>query len=289
MSEISVTLIQHSCSNDRQANFDKAAAMIREAANKGAQIICTQELFTSLYFPQTICAENYSLAEPIPGPMTGKMQRLAESLGVVLIVSVYEKAIDGLYFNTAVVFDADGAFLGKYRKHHIPEGPQYIEKYYFAEGDGGYPVFKTKFATIGVLICWDEWFPEASRILALKGAEIIFYPSAIGSEPDHPDMDTSAAWSGAIKAHGICNGLFVAAVNRVGKEASSEGGMTFYGHSFVSDPLGKVLVKAQTDSDECLLATLDLENIRKVRHILQFHRDRRPDSYGEILTRSLFK
>ncbi|RYM02703.1 carbon-nitrogen hydrolase [Sporolactobacillus sp. THM7-7] len=285
--DVTISLIQHGCSGDKTENVEKAITMIREAAKRGAQIVCTQELFANLYFPQTIDVKNYALAEPIPGPTSEKMQRLARSLGIVLIVSMYERAMDGLYFNTAVVFDADGTYLGKYRKHHIPEGPQYIEKYYFTEGDGGYPVFKTKFATIGVLICWDEWFPEPSRILSLKGAEIIFYPSAIGSEPDHPDLDTSQTWMSAIKAHGIHNGLFTAAVNRVGKEASTEGSMTFYGHSFMSDPLGRVVKEAQTSHDEWILATLNLENIWKVRNILQFHRDRRPDSYQEILSRTL--
>lgn len=259
--------------------------MIRDAAGKGAQIVCTQELFAGQYFPQTIDVTKYDWAEPVPGPITTKMQALAKELGIVLITSLYEYAMDGVYFNTVVVFDADGTNLGKYRKHHIPEGPQYIEKYYFTPGDTGYPVFHTQFGTIGVLICWDEWFPEPSRIVALKGADIIFYPSAIGSEPDHPDLDTSQTWMDAIKAHGIHNNLFTAAVNRVGTEKSHEGSMTFYGRSFVSNPWGEIISEAQTKEDEVVMATLDLNEIKKARDILQFHRDRRPDSYGELLKR----
>ncbi|WP_141604157.1 carbon-nitrogen hydrolase [Terrilactibacillus laevilacticus] len=285
--QVTIALLQHSCTSNKEENIQKVTGMIREAAQKGAQMICLQELFTNVYFPQTINSDYYHLAEPVPGPTTDVMQELAKELGVVIIVSLYEKAMRGLYFNTVAVLDADGAYLGKYRKHHIPEGPQYIEKYYFAQGDGGYPVFDTTFGKIGVLICWDEWFPEPSRILSLKGAEIIFYPSAIGSEPDYPELDTSSAWVDAIKAHGIHNGIFIAAVNRVGKEVSSEGDMTFYGHSFISGPLGKMISQAESENDEIIMATLDMNEINQARHLLQFHRDRRPDSYKEILNMSL--
>lgn len=285
--KMNIALIQHSCSEDRDANVEKAVKMIREAAERGAQVICTQELFSGTYFPQTIDAEKYDWAEPIPGPITERMQKLAKELGVVIITSLYEYAMDGMYFNTVVVFDADGTDLGKYRKHHIPEGPQYIEKYYFTEGDTGYPVFETKFGTIGVLICWDEWFPEPSRILALKGADVVFYPSAIGSEPDHPELDTSQTWMDAIRAHGIHNNMFIAAVNRVGREDSEEGHMEFYGRSFISNPWGTVIKEAETKEDEIVMAEIDLSEVKKVRDILQFHRDRRPDSYGELLKRVL--
>lgn len=285
--KMNIALIQHSCSNDRHANLEKTIEMIRKAAKQGAQVICTQELFTGTYFPQTIDVNKYEWAEPIPGPVSTQMQNLAKELKVVLITSLYEYVMDGLYFNTGVVFDADGTNLGKYRKHHIPEGPQYIEKYYFTEGDSGYPIFETKYGTIGVLICWDEWFPEPSRILALKGADIIFYPSAIGSEPDNPELDTSQTWMDAIRAHGIHNNIFIAAVNRVGREYSKEGHMDFYGRSFISNPWGTVIKEAETKGDEIVMSEIDLHEITKARNILQFHRDRRPDSYGELMKKVL--
>lgn len=281
--KVKIGLIQHPCVLDQDANVDEAVKLIREAAAAGAQIICTQELFKGQYFPQTIDYKKYDWAEPIPGPTTNTMQALARELGVVILTSVYERAMDGVYFNTAVVFDADGTDLGKYRKTHIPEGPQYIEKYYFTPGDLGYPIFKTKFGTIGVLICWDEWFPEPSRILALKGADIVFYPSAIGSEPDNPELDTSQSWVDAVKAHGIHNNMYIAAVNRVGREESNEGFMDFYGRSFISDPWGNIVTEAKTKESEVIVAELDLDEIKKARDILQFHRDRRVDMYGEIL------
>ena len=281
--KINIALIQHPCGIDQDANVNEAVRLIREAAGKGARIICTQELFKGQYFPQTIDYTKYDWAEPVPGPTTNRMQALAKELGVVIITSVYEYAMDGVYFNTVVVFDADGTDLGKYRKTHIPEGPQYIEKYYFTPGDLGYPVFKTKFGTIGVLICWDEWFPEPSRILALKGADVVFYPSAIGSEPDNPDLDTSQSWVDAVKAHGIHNNMYIAAVNRVGREESVEGHMDFYGRSFISDPWGNMVTEAKTKASEVIMAEIDLDEIKRSRDILQFHRDRRVDLYGEIL------
>lgn len=282
--KMNIALIQHRCVEDREKNVETAEGLIREAANRGAQIICTEELFGGQYFPQTIDVNKYEWAEPIPGPTCDRMQRLSQELGVVIIVSLYEYVRDGLYFNTVVVYE-DGEYLGKYRKHHIPEGPQYIEKYYFTEGDTGYPVFKTKYGTIGVLICWDEWFPEPSRILALKGADVVFYPSAIGSEPDNPDLDTSQTWVDAIRAHGIHNNMFIAAVNRVGREDSNEGHMTFYGRSFISNPWGTIIKEAETKEDEIIMAEIDLAEITHARNVLQFHRDRRPDSYGELLKR----
>lgn len=281
--KINIALIQHACTTDQDANVEEAVKLIREAAAGGAQVICTQELFRGQYFPQTIDYTKYDWAEPIPGPTTNRMQALAKELGVVILTSVYEHAMDGVYFNTMVVFDADGTDLGKYRKTHIPEGPQYIEKYYFTPGDLGYPVFKTKFGTVGVLICWDEWFPEPSRILALKGADVVFYPSAIGSEPDNPDLDTSQTWVDAVKAHGIHNSMYIAAVNRVGREDSNEGHMDFYGRSFISDPWGNMVTESKTKGSEVISAEIDLDEIKRARDILQFHRDRRVDLYGEIL------
>lgn len=282
--KMNIALIQHQCGESHEQNIQTAEKMITEAAQQGAKIICTQELFAGQYFPQTIDVNKYEWAESIPGPICNRMQSLSEELGVVIIVSLYEYVRDGLYFNTVVVYE-EGEYLGKYRKHHIPEGPQYIEKYYFTEGDTGYPVFKTKYGTIGVLICWDEWFPEPSRILALKGADVVFYPSAIGSEPDNPGLDTSQTWMDAIRAHGIHNNMFIAAVNRVGREDSNEGHMTFYGRSFISNPWGTVIKEAETKENEIIMAEIDLSEVTHARNVLQFHRDRRPDSYGELLKR----
>ncbi|KZN98407.1 carbon-nitrogen hydrolase [Pseudobacillus badius] len=282
--KMNIALIQHQCGESHEQNIQTAEKMITEAAQQGAKIICTQELFAGQYFPQTIDVNKYEWAEPIPGPICNRMQSLSEKLGVVIIVSLYEYVRDGLYFNTVAVYE-EGEYLGKYRKHHIPEGPQYIEKYYFTEGDTGYPVFKTKYGTIGVLICWDEWFPEPSRILALKGADVVFYPSAIGSEPDNPELDTSQTWMDAIRAHGIHNNMFIAAVNRVGREDSNEGHMTFYGRSFISNPWGTVMKEAETKENEIIMAEIDLSEVTRARNVLQFHRDRRPDSYGELLKR----
>lgn len=285
--KVKIALIQHACSLDRKVNLEKALSMISQAAEEGAQIICTQELFVGQYFPQIIDVRKYDWAEPIPGPPFESLQEKAKELNVVIIGSIYEYAMDGVYYNTAIVFDADGSYLGKYRKHHIPEGPQYIEKYYFAPGDGGYPVFKTKYANISVLICWDEWFPEPARICALKGADIIFYPSAIGSEPDNPDLDTSQPWVDAIRAHGIHNNMFIAAINRVGREDEdsdnpAKGFMNFYGRSFISNTWGELLAEGSRKDDEIITAEIDLAEIKRSRDILQFHRDRRPDSYGEL-------
>lgn len=284
-----IALIQHSCESDRQKNLDKVEDLIRKAAEKGAQIICTQELFNGMYFPQIIDVEKYDWAEPLDGPTNKKLQSLSKELGIVTICSFYEHAADGLYFNTASVYDADGKYLGKYRKHHIPEAPRFIEKYYFTPGDTGYPVFKTKFGTIGVLICWDEWFPEPSRILALKGAEIVFYPTAIGVNADISDFVTSQPWRKAIVSNAIHNNMYVAAPNRVGREDATDGSgyMTFYGTSFLADPWGEIVSEAQTKEDEIILAEIDLNEVKRARDILQFHRDRRPDSYQELLNITL--
>jgi N-carbamoylputrescine amidase len=280
--EVKIALIQHSCNDAKEDNLSRAKSLIREAANEGAKIICTQELFNGTYFPQTIDETKYNWAEPVDGPTWTEVQALSKELGVVIICSLYEHALDGVYFNTVVVYE-EGKALGKYRKHHIPEAPQYIEKYYFTPGNTGYPVFKTKYGTIGVLICWDEWFPEPSRIVAMKGADIIFYPSAIGSLPEEPDFDCSPMWIDAIKAHGIHNNIFTAAVNRVGVEHSNEGFMSFYGSSFVGNPFGEIISKAKTKEDEIIYADIDFSQVKRARDFMQFFRDRRPDSYGELL------
>ena len=283
--KVKIGMTQYACVDDRERNLKKAEEQIREMAVKGAKIICTQELFNGLYFAQIIDYTKYDWAEPVDGPTNRHMQNLAKELDVVIVSCYYEYAMDGVYFNSAAVFDADGALLGNYRKHHIPEGPQYIEKYYFTPGDSPYLVFRSKYGTFGVLICWDEWFPEPSRILALKGADFIFYPSAIGSEPDNPDLDTSQTWIDAVKAHGIHNNFYVCACNRVGREDAADGSghMEFYGRGFVSDPWGSVLVEGKRKEEDMIVAELDLDEIKRARDILQFHRDRRVDSYGEIL------
>jgi N-carbamoylputrescine amidase len=279
---VQVALLQLSCGEDVAANVDKTEQYIREAAAKGAQIVCLQELFDAQYFPQFVEVRGYAYAQPLPSSTTQRMQRLAAELGIVLIVPIYEEAMPGLYFNTVVVFDADGKDLGKYRKTHIPDGPQYLEKYYFTPGDLGYPVFDTRFGRIAVGICWDEWFPEVARIFALQGANIIFYPSAIGSEPDRPEYSSANAWRTVIRSHGICNGVFIAAPNRVGTERD----MTFYGESFISNPFGDVLAQAGGD-DQILMAQIDLNQVREARELLHFLRDRRTDTYGPLLKVSM--
>lgn len=276
--KVTIGLIQVKCGEAITDNVKYTIEKIKEAAAQGAQIICLQELFNARYFPQTVSVHGYEIAESMDSLTLQTMSKLAEKLEVVLIVPFYEKAARGMYFNSAAVFDADGTYLGTTRKNHIPDGPQYHEKYYFVPGNTGYPVYKTRYGTIGVGICWDEWFPEAARILALQGAEILFYPSAIGSEPDHPELSTRYAWEKAISAHGISNGVFVAAVNRVGQED----GMTFYGGSFVSNPLGHIL-QSLNSQEGILIQEIDKTEIDFARNLLQFLRDRRPDTYGPLL------
>ena len=277
--KIKVALIQMSCGTDIKHNIEKAASMVNKAADIGANIVCLQELYTSRYFPQTVDVKHYDLACPLPNESIEVMQKIAANEKLTIIVPVYECVRPGINFNTAVVVDADGSIVGKFRKVHIPEGPQYLEKYYFTPGDLGYPVFKTAHATIGVGICWDEWFPEVARILSLKGAQVIFYPSAIGSEPDHPEYSSQEAWETVIKSHGIANGLFVAAVNRVGQEDE----MSFYGGSFISNPFGDILARGDNESDQVVAAELDLKQIREFRDLFHFYRDRRPETYRELL------
>lgn len=283
--KVRIGMTQFACDADKDWNLDKAEEQIRALAKMGAQIICTQELFGGTYFPQIVDFRKYDEAEPIDGPTNQRMQQLAKELDVVLVISYYEYAMDGIYFNSAAVYDADGTLLGNYRKHHIPDGPQYLEKFYFTPGDSPYLTFSSKYGCFGVLICWDEWFPEPARILALKGADFIFFPSAIGSEPDNPDLDTSQTWMDAIRGHGIHNNMYVCACNRVGREDAEDGSgyMEFYGRGFVSDPWGKVIAEGKKDEEDLIFAELDLDEIKRARDILQFHRDRRVDSYGEIL------
>ncbi len=275
-----IALLQLTASSDVAANVDRAEEHVRKAASGGARIVCLQELFNARYFPQSVDAKHYALAEKLPSATTKRMGALAKELGVVLIVPVYEEARPGIYFNSVVLFDGDGSELGKYRKTHIPDGPQYHEKFYFTPGDLGYPVWETAFGKIAVGICWDEWYPEVARIFALQGAEILFYPSAIGSEPDRPGYSSAEAWRTVIRSHGIANGVFVAAVNRVGVEDA----MTFYGESFVSDPFGEFLAQGGP-GEEIVEAEIDFGRVRELRELFQFFRDRRVDTYGPLLKR----
>lgn len=281
-----VGLVQMSCTDKPDQNLSKAIAGVRDAAAKGAQIVCLQELFRSLYFCDVEDYENFNLAEAIPGPSTETLSALAKELGVVIIASLFEKRTNGIYHNTTAVLDADGKYLGKYRKMHIPDDPSYFEKFYFTPGDLGYKVFKTKFATIGVLICWDQWYPEAARITSLMGAEILFYPTAIGwatSQDEATNKEQYGAWQTIQRSHSVANGLHVVSVNRVGFEQN--GAMKFWGGSFVSNPLGTVLYQAPHDKEEVHVMALDLQRTDSVRVHWPFLRDRRIDSYQPITKR----
>ncbi|MFF2287982.1 carbon-nitrogen hydrolase [Peribacillus butanolivorans] len=278
MSKVKIGLIQLTCDERIEVNVEKTKVKVREAAAQGAKVICLQELYHSEYFAQTVSVENYQLAIPLDHVAIKEMQELSKELGIVLIVPFYEWVAKGIYFNSAAVFDENGQHLGTTRKNHIPDGPQYHEKYYFTQGNTGYPVYDTKFGKIGIGICWDEWFPEVARILTLKGADILFYPSAIGSEPDHPELSTRRTWTKAISSHGIHNGVFVAAVNRVGQEKD----MRFYGGSFISNPMGDI-VQSLDEVEGILVQEINIKEIEFARNLLQFLRDRRTDTYGPIL------
>ena len=286
--KFTVGLIQMSCSLDPRDNLVKAETHVREAASRGAQIICLQELFRSQYFCREENADLFELAEPIPGPSTEILGKLARSLDVVIVGSLFERRAAGIYHNTAVVLDADGSLLGKYRKMHIPDDPLYYEKFYFTPGDLGFPNFNTKFGRIGVLVCWDQWYPEAARLASLGGANILFYPTAIGWHPSEKEEFGAAqlnAWRTIQVAHAIANGVFVAAVNRVGFEGTPENGLEFWGHSFVSDPFGRVLVEGSADKEEVLIVECDPKRVEETRRNWPFLRDRRIDAYAPILER----
>jgi N-carbamoylputrescine amidase len=286
MSKVNVGLVQMSCTAAKSENLAKAIDKIREAASKGAQIVCLQELFTSLYFCDVEDYDYFKLAEPVPGPSTEALQPLAKELNVVIIASLFEKRAQGVYHNTTAVIDADGAYLGKYRKMHIPDDPAYYEKFYFTPGDLGYKVWKTKYATIGVLICWDQWYPEAARITSLMGAEILFYPTAIGWASSQ-DMETNIeqynAWQTIQRSHAVANGVHVVSVNRVGFE--QEGRMKFWGGSFVANPFGTIMYQASHDREEVVVMELDTEKTDRYRTHWPFLRDRRIDSYQPIVKR----
>lgn len=278
--------MQMSCTKDPKENIKKAIEKVREAAAKGAQIVCLQELFTSLYFCDVEDYENFKLAEAIPGPSTDSLSKVAKELGVVIIASLFEKRTEGIYHNTTAVLDADGTYLGKYRKMHIPDDPAYYEKFYFTPGDLGYKVFKTKFAKIGVLICWDQWYPEASRITSLMGAEILFYPTAIGwatAQDEATNTEQYNAWQTIQRSHSVANGLHVVSVNRVGFEQN--GAMKFWGGSFITNPFGTILYKASHENEEVHVQELDLSKTDSYRTHWPFLRDRRIDSYQPITKR----
>jgi len=283
-----VGLIQMSCSADPNLNLEKARWRIREAAAQGAQLVCLPELFRTQYFCREENSELFALAEPVPGPTTEALAALAAELSVVIIGSVFERRAPGLYHNTAVVLDASGALLGKYRKMHIPDDPLYYEKFYFTPGDLGFPCFETRFGRLATLICWDQWFPEAARLAALAGPDILFYPTAIGWHPSEKERFGAAqleAWRTVQRGHAIANGVYVAAVNRVGFEGPPEGGLEFWGSSFLAGPFGEILAVASTSDEEILIADCDRRHLETVRRNWPFLRDRRIDAYGGILER----
>jgi N-carbamoylputrescine amidase len=287
-SKFRIGLVQMACSKDPNENLAKAEWRIREAAGKGAQIVCVQELFRSQYFCQEENTALFDLAEPVPGPTTDSFTRLARSLEVAIVGSVFERRAAGVYHNTALVVDADGALLGIYRKMHIPDDPGYYEKYYFTPGDLGFRCFDTRFARVAPLVCWDQWYPEAARLAALAGAQVLFYPTAIGWHPAEKARHGAAehdAWRTIQRSHAIANGLYVAAVNRVGYEGPPQTGIEFWGGSFVADPFGQVLAEASHDGEETLIVECDPRRIEEVRRNWPFLRDRRIDAYNGITSR----
>ncbi|MEY4551873.1 MAG: hypothetical protein RL099_201 [Bacteroidota bacterium] len=286
MSKVKVGLVQMSCSSSKEENMQKAIAGIKDAAAKGANIVCLQELFTSLYFCDVEDYENFKLAEKIPGATTDTLGEVAAACNVVVIASLFEKRTQGIYHNTTAVIDADGTYLGMYRKMHIPDDPAYYEKFYFTPGDLGYKTFDTKFAKIGVLICWDQWYPEASRLTALQGAEILFYPTAIGwatSQDEATNVEQYNAWQTIQRSHAVANGVHVVSVNRVGLEQN--GAMKFWGGSFVSNPFGTLLYKGSHDNEETEVVEIDTDATDRYRTHWPFMRDRRIDSYENITKR----
>ena len=286
MRGVKVGLVQMACHKSKADNLAKTEQKIREVVAKGAQVVCLQELFTSLYFCDVEDYENFKLAEPIPGPSSIKMGELAAELGVVIVASLFEKRAEGLYHNTTAVLDADGSYLGKYRKMHIPDDPGYYEKFYFTPGDLGYKVFQTKFGKIGVLICWDQWYPEAARLTALMGADFLVYPTAIGwnvAQDAATNKEQYDAWQIMQRAHSVANGVPVVSINRVGRE----GEMEFWGGSFVTNAFGSILHQGSHSQEETTVVDLDFDRTDYYRTHWPFLRDRRIDSYGPIVKRLL--
>jgi N-carbamoylputrescine amidase len=286
--KLSIGLVQRRCSLDPEENLAGAIAAIREAAARGARLICLPELFRSQYFCREENHDYFDLAEPIPGPSTEALSHLARELDVVIVASIFERRAAGLYHNTAAILNADGALLGIYRKMHIPDDPLYYEKFYFTPGDLGFPNFDTRYGRIGVLVCWDQWYPEGARLASLRGANILLYPTAIGWHPAEKAEFGAAqfdAWRTIQRSHAIANGVFVAAVNRVGFEGPADSGIEFWGSSFVADPFGQIISEASTDKEETLIVECDLRRMEEVRRNWPFLRDRRTDAYGPLLQR----
>ena len=279
-----IALVQMSCEAEPQRNLDKALTRISEAAARGAKVICLQELFRSRYFCQSEEVRSFDLAEPIPGPTTEALGAIAAAHKVVVVGSIFERRTEGIYHNTAVVMDADGRLAGRYRKMHIPDDPHYYEKFYFTPGDLDFTAHRTAHATVGALVCWDQWFPEAARLVALAGAQIVFYPTAIGWERGEVEpvrRRQLQAWETVQRGHAIANGMFVAVANRVGPEDS----LDFWGNSFVVDPFGEVIARAGASAEEILVADCNLALIEETRRNWPFLRDRRIDAYGDLLRR----
>ena len=285
-------LVQQANSADRRANFDKLTSSIRACALQGAELVVLQELHNGLYFCQTEDPSNFDLAEPIPGPSTEVFGTLAKELGVVLVLSLFERRMAGLYHNTAVVIERDGTIAGKYRKMHIPDDPAYYEKFYFTPGDLGFTPIQTSVGKLGVLVCWDQWYPEAARLMALAGADLLIYPTAIGWESTDGEPEKARqrdAWITAQRAHAIANGIPVISVNRTGYEEDPSGttnGIQFWGSSFAAGPQGELLAQASTDKEERLIVDLDLSRTETVRRMWPFFRDRRIDAFGDLTKRS---
>ena len=291
MRELKIGILQQHNIADTKKNIERLAENITDLAQRGAELVVLQELHNSLYFCQTEDVNNFDLAEPIPGPSTDFYGELARKLGIVLVTSLFEKRAAGLYHNTAVVIEKDGTIAGKYRKMHIPDDPAYYEKFYFTPGDLGFHPIKTSIGKLGVLVCWDQWYPEAARLMALQGAEILIYPTAIGYESsDTPDEQERQreAWTTVMRGHAVANGLPVIAVNRVGHEPDPSGqtkGIQFWGSSFVAGPQGELLYRASNDKEERIVVSIDMHHSEQVRRWWPFLRDRRIDSYTDITRR----
>ncbi len=290
--KFSIGLIQSSATPDTRLNLERAVASAQEAARRGAQVVCLMELFRSPYFCQREDAALFDLAEPVPGPTTEALARVARDRGVAIVAPLFERRAAGVYHNSAAVLDADGSLLGLYRKMHIPDDPAFYEKFYFAPGDLGFRTFDTRFGRIACLICWDQWYPEAARLVALRGASVLFYPTAIGWHP-HEKAAFGAvqrdAWRTVQRGHAVANNVYVAAVNRIGLEVPPEGGagLEFWGSSFVADPQGQLVAEASLDREEILVAEVDPARIEDVRRNWPFLRDRRIDAYGGLERRFL--
>lgn len=288
MKELKIGFLQKHNVADREKNVEALAAGIEDLAKRGAELIVLQELHNSLYFCQEENVNNFDLAEPIPGPSTGFYGELSRKYGVVIVTSLFEKRAPGLYHNTAVVLEKDGSIAGKYRKMHIPDDPGYYEKFYFTPGDLGFHPIQTSVGRLGVLVCWDQWYPEAARLMAMQGAELLIYPTAIGydARDDKAEQERQReAWKTVMRGHAVANGLPVVAVNRVGFEPLGDSGINFWGSSFVCGPQGEMLYEASTDEEESIIVNIDLDHSEDVRRWWPFLRDRRIDQYGDITKR----